>query len=216
MCDVSSSSEGGDGSPEAVARAALRAIVQHPVVTVAREITRPDSVEKWAITPKDALRLEGAILEHLQDPLMPGVIRALFGMVATLHQAEGSPTAARTLVTILARVEPQLRALWRVDGTTNHDTSAGKPTVAEQAEQRSRSLVGASAANASAARSSAPPPDGAIAVRALHIPEPPRPTHRPRAGAGVGLGAGPPPARPVRGSSRPRPQPRFLRDDASE
>ncbi|MBK8011167.1 MAG: hypothetical protein IPK13_07430 [Deltaproteobacteria bacterium] len=223
---------GDRGSVDASLQAVLQDLLSHPVVVVAREITRPGNVEKWAIAPKDALRLEGTILEHLHDAMMPSAIRALFGMVATLHQAERSPTAARTLVTVLARVEPQLRALWRADDLANDDTTfVGKPTLAEQAEQRSRTLLGASA-NGGVARSSAPPPDGAIAVRALHIPEIPRPTPRPRSVAVLSAAppsaASPSAASPsasspsvaplkgspkVRGPSRPRPQPRFLRDD---
>ena len=138
----------------------------HPILQIADRALSRDEDGKLVMDEKGAFLLELMILEHAADPALADALRGLFALGLRLESELDSPEAALALTVVLGKVQPALRNL--------------APDI-EQAMERRAELLGSTERKADVEKLTGPPPEGAVSVRTLNIPEVPRPTRaRPR------------------------------------
>jgi hypothetical protein len=127
--------------------------MDHYVVDLARSVAKRGSTERYVFDSKGEAMIERALLDFADDPTLPRAVLGLFALAQSLIDEEESPSAAKSILDVLAMVGPELRALKR-----NHE---------DKEDARRRSYNQLVDRKASPVALNAPAPAGAIKVSEL-------------------------------------------------
>lgn len=85
------------------------AILEHPLTRVIRRVMKPGADEPFVLDADGAALVRYGLLRYAEDPSLPEAVLGIFAMATGLYRQ--APTAARTLLEILAACREKLPAL---------------------------------------------------------------------------------------------------------
>jgi hypothetical protein len=126
---------------------------EHYIVGLMRSAAKRGTEERYVLDEHAEAMLERALLDFADDPSLAQAIVQLFSLAQMLHDEESSPTAAKVILTVLARLRKRFTAL-----------DPERPRTMEDVSRNFNQLTDKKPAPRVPAR---PPPAGSVRVSAM-------------------------------------------------
>jgi hypothetical protein len=142
--------------------------MQHPLVQLVAEValhgSSVGSNETYVLDDVGLEALAKSLLEHAEDPTLPGGVIGLFALASALYEEHNSKSAGEAIILLLGKLGPRLRALG-----ANPDAGFDQVApLARQIELKKKAFASfAQTIDPNLAPSSSSPPEGSISVGAL-------------------------------------------------